>query len=539
MLNRSRILDQLLCAVVVLVLALGCIARGFAFEPASRETNPCTSSRPNTNSQNSPNIVWIIIEDMSAHFSCYGEMTIQSPNIDGLSGSGVRFTKAFVTGPICSISRSALITGRYQTSLGVQNHRSSVTGHTIQLSPDVPLVTELFREHGYHVNNLTWDTFLRNDKQLDKDDRVEVAKTDYNFEWSPEQSYDRTHWVRRDRGKPFFVQIQLHGGKFRGQAPKSDWSNRVLKELGSITEVTSVKLPPYLPEDPIIREDWAEYLDCVRYTDHQVGKILQRLKDTGDFANTVFFLMTDHGISHVRNKQFLYDGGIHVPLIVAGPSIPLGRTRDDLVEHIDLAATSLALAGIPIPQTMQSRDVFNASYIPRTAVFAARDRADETVDWIRSVRTDKYKYIRNGFPSRPYLQPNLYKDSKAIVQAMRRLYADGKLDPYQSLIMAESRPIEELYELGSDPDEFRNLALDPLYGEVLSEMRARLIDWCQQTGDRAGPESEEIYELEAAGEHLEGGKGNRTPQYQENLELMRRWRLEKPFVPLSFGVEQP
>jgi hypothetical protein len=188
---------------------------------------------------------------------------------------------------------------------------------------------------------------------------------------------------------------------------------------------------------------------------------------------------------------------------------------------------------------MHSRDLFSPHYRERDAVFAARDRADETVDWIRSVRTDKYKYIRNGFPSRPYLQPNHYKDSKAIVQAMRRLYADGKLDPHQSLIMAETRPPEELYELGTDPEEFRNLATDPAYGEILLEMRSKLINWCEQMGDQAGPESEEVYELEAAAEHLEGGKGNRTPQYQKNLELMRRWRHDKPFVPLTLETAKP
>lgn len=536
MLDRSRTLFHGVVWVIGLSLAIGSLSSGWAMDPSLDDT---TSTSVGRASNISPNIVWIIIEDMSANFSCYGETTIQTPHIDGLSASGVRFTKAFVTAPICSISRSALITGCYQTSLGVQNHRSSVPGHTIQLPSDVTLVTELFHDHGYHVNNLTWEAFLKNDAQLDKSDRVEVAKTDYNFEWNTEKSYDKTHWARRDRGKPFFVQIQLHGGKFRGQVPKPEWPNRVLKELGSITEASSVKLPAYLPEDPVIREDWAQYLDCVRYTDHQVGTIVQRLKETGDFANTIIFVMTDHGISHVRNKQFLYDGGTHVPLLVSGPGIAAGITREDLVEHIDLGATSLGFAGLPIPQSMHSRDLFGPDYQERQAVFAARDRADETVDWIRSVRTEKYKYIRNGFPSRPYLQPNLYKDSKAIVQAMRRLYADGKLDPSQSLIMAENRPLEELYELSSDPNEFRNLAHNPEYAAVLSEMRGKLIQWCQQTGDRAGPESAEVYELEAAAEHLEGGKGNRTPQYQNNLELMRRWRTEKPFVPLLTGASQP
>jgi arylsulfatase A-like enzyme len=284
-----------------------------------------------------------------------------------------------------------------------------------------------------------------------------------------------------------------------------------------------------LPDDPVIREDWAQYLDCVRFTDYQLGTIVERLRASGDLDQTVLFFMTDHGISHVRHKQFLYDGGLHVPLIIAGAGIGAGQVREDLVEHIDLAATSLALAGIDPPSRMASQDLLASHYQPRGAVFAARDRADETVDWIRSVRTERHKYIRNGFPDRPYLQPNAYKDSKAIVQAMRALHRDGKLNRDQALIMAESRPREELYDLAVDPDELHNLAEDPAFASILAEMRALWMDWRDRTGDVHSPESAEVYELEAAADHLEGGKGNRSPAYQANLELMRRWRTEKPF----------
>lgn len=275
-----------------------------------------------------------------------------------------------------------------------------------------------------------------------------------------------------------------------------------------------------------------QYLDCVRYTDYQLGTITERLKQSGDLENTVIFFMTDHGISHVRNKQFLYDGGTHVPLIIAGPSIQQGLVRNDLVEHIDLAATSLSLAGIAKPGRMNSLNILSADYKPRESVFAARDRADETVDWIRSVRTEKWKYIRNGFPSRPYLQPNNYKDAKAIVQAMRDWYAQGKLNEDQSLIMAQTRPLEELYDLENDPDELHNLALDPKLSDTLLALRNRLIDWQKRTGDTGGVESPEVYDAEAGADHLEGGKGNRSPQYQKNLELMKRWYTEKPFVPM-------
>ena len=496
-----------------------------------------------------PNILWVIVEDMSAHFGCYGETTIKTPNVDALASRGVRFTNAFVTGPICSISRSALITGRYQTSLGVQNHRSSVPGHVIELDQNAPLVSELFHQAGYHVNNVTWEAFLKGSEELSKDAKVAIAKTDYNFEWEPQKSYDATHWSMRGEGKPFFVQVQLHGGKFRGQAPKEAWPAKVQKELGSITRPEDVVLPPYLPDHPVIRADWAQYLDCVRYTDYQLGKIIDRLREAGELDRTIIFFMTDHGISHVRNKQFLYDGGIHVPLIVAGPVLggPIsgvnggnsqtkdtvtGVVRTDLVEHIDLGATSFGFAGIAKPGAMQSQDVFAKGYESREAVYGARDRADETVDWIRSVRTNRWKYIRNGFPSRPYLQPNQYKDSKAIVQAMRQWHAEGKLTAQQALIMAENRPIEELYDLENDPYELNNLAQLAEHREVLERLRAMLIEWQERTGDNHGIESQEVYDLEAGAEHLEGGKGNRTPVYQENLDLMKRWRTERPYVPL-------
>ena len=482
--------------------------------------------------QGKPNIVWIIVEDMSAHFSCYGEKTIITPNVDELARNGVRFSRAFVTAPICSTSRSALITGMYQTSIGAQNHRSSVPGHPISLPQGVRIVPEILRQAGYHCNNVTWEDFLRSDKDLETKPNVPVAKTDYNFEWDPGSTYDQAHWKLRPSDKPFFVQIQLHGGKFRGQAPKPQWPERVKRELGSVTSPDAVRLPTYLPDDDVIREDWAQYLDCVRYTDHQVGTIVERLKQEGVWENTYLFFMTDHGISHVRNKQFLYDGGVHVPLIVHGPGLHQGTVRDDLVEHIDLAATSLSIASIARPERMQGRSLLGGAQSPeREAVFAARDRADETVDMIRSVRTKKLKYIRNGFPSRPYLQPNAYKDSKAIVQAMRRLHTTGKLTPEQSLIMADTRPLEELYDLENDPDELRNLADRPEWKEPLEEMRARLVRWRTETMDAKEPESETIYELEAAAEHIEGGKGNRSPEYRANLETMRRWRSEKPFYP--------
>ena len=473
-----------------------------------------------------PNIVWILVDDMSADFSCYGETTIRTPNVDALAAQGTRFSRAFVTAPICSISRSALMTGCYQTSIGCQNHRAGSAKFPITLPAGMKTVPQLLKEAGYHTCNIPFDAFMRGNGP------VTIAKTDYNFVWDRDATYDLTHWADRKDGQPFFAQVQLHGGKNRGQAPGPAWPAKALATLGSVTPASAVKLPPYLPDDETIRADWAQYLDTVRYVDWEVGRIVQRLKDAGELERTVIIFWSDHGISHVRAKQFLYDAGIHVPLIVRGPGIAAGKVREDLVEHIDIAAATLALAGLPRPASMQARDFLAKDYAPKEFVFAARDRADETVDRIRSVRSAQFKYIRNFYPSRPYLQPNNYKDSKAIVQAMRRLHAEKKLTPEQSLIMAETRPREEFYDVLADPHELRNLAADPAHADALAKHRAALDDWMQRTDDQGrDPEPDEVYSNYINDERPEGGKSAANEVFQNNAALMRRWTKEKPMEP--------
>jgi arylsulfatase A-like enzyme len=473
-----------------------------------------------------PNIVWILVDDMSANFSCYGEKTIRTPHVDALAAQGTRFARAFVTAPICSISRSALLTGCYQTSIGSQNHRSGSQKFPITLPAGMKTVPQLLKEASYHASNISFEEFLR------ANGPVKIAKTDYNFIWDRPANYDQTHWADRKAGQPFFAQVQLQGGKHRGQKPGPVWPKKAEAALGSLTLTNAVKLPPYLPEDETIRADWAQYLDAVRYTDWEVGRIVQRLKDAGELDRTVIIFWTDHGISHVRNKQFLYDGGIHVPLVMRGPDIAAGQVRDDLVEHIDIAAVTLALAGLPRPASMQARDVFAKDYAPKEFVFAARDRADETVDRIRSVRSDQFKYIRNFYPTRPYLQPNRYKDEKAIVQAMRRLHAEKRLTPAQSLIMAETRPREELYDLKTDPHELRNLAAVPAHAAQLARHRKALDDWMTRTDDRGRtPEPEKVYLNYIHDVRPEGGRGNRNEVFEKNIELMLRWSKEKPMQP--------
>jgi len=235
-----------------------------------------------------------------------------------------------------------------------------------------------------------------------------------------------------------------------------------------------------------------EYLDTCRWTDRQVGEVLTRLTDEGLLDNTAVIFLTDHGISHARANSSSTTKGLHVPLVVRGPGVSPGLVRDDLVEHIDVAATSLALAGITLPTGMQAHDLFAKDYVRRDAVFAARDRCDETVEHIRSVRTAQYKYIRNFLPQRPHLQPNAYKDGKPIVQRLRALHDEGKLSPLsEALLFAPTRAPEELYDLAADPFENEKPHRRSRVPGALLELRGRLDQWMDATHDQGRrPETE-------------------------------------------------
>ncbi|HTO05138.1 MAG TPA: sulfatase-like hydrolase/transferase, partial [Opitutus sp.] len=236
-----------------------------------------------------PNILWIIAEDASPHIGPYGEQTIATPALDRLAREGITFTQAFTTAPVCSPSRSALIAGMSQVTLGSHNHESNHATRAIggdpsfypsyQIPAGIKLIPELFADAGYYVVN------------------GGTAKTHYNF--IPRSDlYAGTDWSGRAPGQPFFAQIQLRGGK-GGDEPEP-----------FPTDPNAVTLPAHLPDHPEIREDWARYLDDWKATDREVGAILARLKQEGLLEHTVIFFLTDHGISHLRAKQFLYDDGL-------------------------------------------------------------------------------------------------------------------------------------------------------------------------------------------------------------------------------------
>jgi arylsulfatase A-like enzyme len=483
-----------------------------------------------------PNILWFVADDMSPNLSCYGETSIQTPNLDRLAREGTRFERAYTTAPVCSPCRSAFITGMYQTTIGAHHHRSGRGAEKIHLPAGVAPVPVLFQQAGYYTAiGSGLPTAGRNGKaKANRKKEAEggggggLGKTDYNFEWDP-QMYHGADWAGRKPGQPFFMQAQLSGGKLRGGSDET--ARRLLEraqaELGGATDPGKVTLPPYYPRDPVLLRDWAAYLDAVRFTDKHVGEVIARLEREGVLENTLVIFTSDHGISHARGKQFLYDEGTRVPFLVRGPGVARGQVRRDLIELMDISAISLAAAKIPLPATMQARNVLAPDYRPRSAVYAARDRCDETVERIRSVRTEQYLYIRNYHPQRPHLQPNAYKDGKSIVQTLRALHAAGKLDPLQArLLFSPTRPAEELYLWTTDRHQVNNLAGDSAHREMLAQARSNLDRWLVDTQDK-GPESAAMYDSDMAvylGGRANKGKGETATE--KNIAQMKQWAQE-------------
>jgi len=416
-----------------------------------------------------PNILWIIAEDLSPDMACYGNPLVKTPNLDKLAAQGARRTNCFANAPVCSAVRSGFMTAMYQTSIGAHNHRSH-RDDSYQLPAPVKLITDHFVEAGYFTSNA-------NNLNFDK-----PGKTDFNFE--ARRPFQGTDWRQRREGRPFYAQVNLYGTH---RPFRPDPENPI--------DHNKVTLPPYYPDHPIAKRDWANYLEDMQILDRNVGKVLARLEADGLADNTIVFFFGDHGRCHIRGKQFLYDGGIRVPLLIRWPGrIEPGTVIEDLVSLIDLGPTCLNLIGASLPSYMHGRPFMGEGAKPRDYIIAARDRCDETVDRIRCVRTKRFKYIRNFYPDRPYMQFNAYKKRQYPVWTLVQVLKEqGKLTGAQAKFAADTRPPEELYDLQTDPHELTNLADDESYAKTLTEMRNLLDTWLDQTNDKGAIPEDEKY----------------------------------------------
>jgi arylsulfatase A-like enzyme len=413
-----------------------------------------------------PNVLYVILEDTGPNFGCYGEPLVRTPNIDRFAAQGTRFTHAFCTAPVCSASRSALMSGRYQTNIGAHNHRTWEWRKQPLTAPAKHLC-DWFREAGYFTCNLQPPPGTKKGLKGAAGD----GKVDLNFlSNAADRSvfFDGYDWNQRKAGQPFFAHITIiethkgQGWTLARQRPKSE-----------LVDPEKLRLASYYPNNPIARDEYANYLDAISLSDGYLGQLLARLEAEGLAKNTVVVVSSDHG-PLFRGKQFVYDGGIRIPLMVRFPDgRSAGAVDDRFVSGIDIAPTLLGFAGVrPPAAAMQGQDIFGPSYTPRPHIFAARDRMDTSIDRMRAVRTKQFKYIRNYFPGTPYMQHNEYKEQNYPTwNLVKDLAKQGKLTREQALFAAPEKPIEELFDVQADPDEVRNLAGDPQYRDMLKRLR--------------------------------------------------------------------
>ena len=420
----------------------------------------CTSwistSKSTAATDDRPNVLWICIEDWSPDLSCYGTKGIHTPHVDQLASQGVRFETAFTTSPVCSTSRSAMMTGFHQNYIRANQHRE----HDKQPLPHgIKPIPKLFEEAGYFTAIMSW-------------------KTDCNFVPNKrEELFMGGDWSERKPDQPFFARITF-GGTHRS------WKRDPARPI----DIDDIELPPYYPDTPFVRRDWANGLEQMQLVDREVGELLERLDDEGLAENTIVVFIGDHGRCHIRGKQFLYDGGIRIPMIVRWPGkVEPGQVSNNLVMSLDICATIIDAASIKPPVPLHGRNLFGDEVKNRKYVFAARDKMDETHDSMRAIRSKDHKLILNLMPERPWCQYNRYKEGAyPMLALMNVMNMKGQLTPAQARFFAPTKPEIELYDLKNDPHEINNVADDPNYADVKREMLSKLNDWRKDVIDDQG-----------------------------------------------------
>lgn len=409
-----------------------------------------------------PNILWITSEDNSPYLGCYGDPLAHTPHLDRLAQEGIRYRNAFANAPVCSSARTTLITGMHACSIGAHNHRSKVA-----IPQRFRLYPEVLRAAGYYCSN--------------------NSKTDYNLAdrrgvW--DESSKKAHYKNRAQGQPFFAVFNFTTSHESQVAPKPD-------KTAYRIPPDKMPLPPYHPDTPEIRRDWANYYDQMTLMDAQVGEVLAELDRTGLADDTIVFYYGDHGGALPRGKRNIHDSGTRVPLIIRlpkkwshlSPAAP-GEWVDDLVSFVDFPATVFSLCSVPVPANYEGRAFLGTGKAPpRTHVFLFRGRMDERYDMVRAIRDKDSRYVRNYSPHRPWGQQYSYPFQ--VLPSMRSwfdAFAAGKCNEAQARYW-RPKPGEEFYQIATDPFEIHNQTHDPECAARIETLRSALRDEILKTRD--------------------------------------------------------
>ncbi len=457
----KRLVAGVCSAVPLMIAAVACL---IAAMPAHAETK--IEVQPPR-----PNILWIMSEDNSKHYLKHFDASgVATSAIESMAAHGITFDRAFSNAPVCSVARTTLIMGCYAPRIGGQYHRAI---QRVSLPPEMEMFPVYLRDVGYYTTNNN--------------------KTDYNVlanEPPWDDSSKTASWKNRpDTDMPFF-HVQTHT-----QSHESSLHfDRQAMDKPTAFSQDEVRVPPYLPDTKLTRFTAAYYRDRISKIDKIVGKTLADLKAAGQLENTFVFYFGDHGGVLPRSKGYVFESGLHVPLVVRVPERykdavdrDLGSRTPGVVSFIDFAPTVLNLAGVELPQGLDGKaflgsDVSAAEVDARDTTFSDADRMDEKYDLVRAVRVGDWKYIRYFEAQYPNSLYNEYRYNMLAYQQWRDRSRDSSTSPEQ-LAFFQSRPVEALFDLSEDPDEINNFADDKERGGKLTELRRLLSEHLKDTHD--------------------------------------------------------
>lgn len=402
-------------------------------------------------SQSRPNILCIVSEDCPPWIGAYGDRVARTPNLDRLAEEGVAWRIANCTSPVCAPSRFALLTGRHAEAVPPAQHMASFG----VFPADLATYPQTLRAAGYYCSN--------------------NSKTHYNSDVDPNTVWDETsetaHWRKRPADAPFlavFNTMLTHESCTFAPKPGP-------------TEAADVRVPAYLPDTAAMRESLVRYYNQIAAMDAFMGERLAELDADGVADDTIVFYYSDHASPLPRSKRFCYDEGLGIPMVVRVPErwrhlLPVDpgtMIEDRPVSLVDLFPTFLAAAGVAPPDGLHGTAFLGANAAPRRFVFGARDRMDERYDFTRTVRSARYRYIRNYAPHRIWGQHYAFAWEGAHYQDYEAAHLAGTLTPAQERFW-QPKPAEEFYDLEADPDAINALIDDPDHAGALDEHRAAL-----------------------------------------------------------------
>ena len=444
------------------------------------------------NGERNPNIIWIFIDDQGPDWGAYGNELVHTPNLDDFARDGVLYEKAFAVSPVCSPSHTSLFTGNYPTSLGCGHHRS----HYIDSLPVAyQNAEEIFSNNGYFTVNI-----ISNGDSKARILHGASGKTDLNYNRDKSKAvagqsgariFDHIHkidndnpksffsggvWDKRKKGQPFFAYLNIETGKAHGFGYGNKWAME--KGLSTVGKVKSV--PTYLVNNKAMKRKMASIYDSVSYTDFVVGRFIDALKKQGLYENSFIAIAGDHGYAILRHKQTLYDSGLKVPMIMKYPGNSLKGRELKLASIIDIAPTSLAVAGIKVDSQIGGVDLREAN--GRKEIYGARDGVDNFFDRSRTIRTERHRLIVHDYPEIPYLNGN-YAQTRLFIREMKEASEKGELNEVQKKFLASQKPAIELYDLHEDPYEVNNLADLAEFKDLVNSLKSKLLKWQKANKD--------------------------------------------------------